>query len=887
MKTLRAFWIRLCGLLGRSRTEDDFQSELESHIAMDTEEGMRAGLSREEARRQALIRLGGVEQARQAYRERATLPWIESLLRDVRYALRQLRKSPGFAITAILTISLGIGLNTAMFSVIRAVLLKSLDYNDPDRLVLPSSSITPIHFEEMRASARSYEGLGAYSGKEDLALSGDGQPEVLKGARVSGNFLDILGVKPLLGRSFLPSEDTPGGPAVAMISAELWQRRFNRNPSIIGRSVTLAGAAYTIIGVLPPKFHFPSTVMDVWLTRPSEWSVLNPQSRHISPILQVFGRLKRGVDISQANAELALIDRQYEAAHPGMLDTDKSIARLWNRPPIHLVFLKNHLVSDIRSKLWLLFGAVGLVLFIVCANIASLLLARATARSREFAVRAAIGAGRWRIIGQLLTESILLSFMGGAFGIAIAALAVKIVRRMTELDIPRSGEITIDSTVLLFAAVLSFLTGLLFGLTPALSASQSDLAGVLRGSGEGANHSRQKSRFARVNLRSMFVIGQVALSTVLLIGATLLIESLARVYRVDPGFKASNLLTMSLTPSSTRYGTEQKRTAFYNTLIEHIDAIPGVTSAAITTALPMTPYPMAQVQVASRSEDKRPLAMVLNITPQYFQTMKIPLKRGRGFNAQDDARAIPVAVINESLARHFWPQSTGGAQAIGQHILIGSHTTPIEVVGIVADTREYKLTEGPSPGVYLSSMQHPPKSAMLVIRTEGHPLSFGNTVRNAISGLDHDQPIAEVASMNTVVDASEGQLRMMMTLLGAFAVAATIITVVGLYGVIAYSVVQRTKEIGIRMALGAQHGNIRAFIFGHGLRLVLGGLLLGISGALALTRVLQGLLFQISASDPTTYIGIAFLFVTVSFAACYFPARRAASIDPMRALRAE
>ena len=434
MKTLRAFWIRLCGLLGRSRTEDDFQSELESHIAMDTEEGMRAGLSREEARRQALIRLGGVEQAKQAYRERATLPWIESLLRDVRYALRQLRKSPGFAITAILTISLGIGLNTAMFSVIRAVLLKSLDYNDPDRLVLPSSSITPIHFEEMRASARSYEGLGAYSGKEDLALSGDGQPEVLKGARVSGNFLDILGVKPLLGRSFLPSEDTPGGPAVAMISAELWQRRFNRNPSIIGRSVTLAGAAFTIIGVLPPKFHFPSTVMDVWLTRPSEWSVLNPQSRHISPILQVFGRLKRGVDISQANAELALIDRQYEAAHPGMLDTDKSIARLWNRPPIHLVFLKNHLVSDIRSKLWMLFGAVGLVLFIVCANIASLLLARATARSREFAVRAAIGAGRWRIIGQLLTESILLSFMGGAFGIAIAALAVKIVRRMTELE---------------------------------------------------------------------------------------------------------------------------------------------------------------------------------------------------------------------------------------------------------------------------------------------------------------------------------------------------------------------------------------------------------------------------------------------------------------------
>jgi putative ABC transport system permease protein len=815
--------------------------------------------------------------------------FLEGVCQDLKYAVRTMWKAPVLSVTVVLATSLGIGANTAMFSVIRAVLLAPLGYHDPDRLVLLTNGATPIRFDEMVTSARSYEGLGAYAnGREDVTLSDDGQPEVLKGARVSGNFLDILGVQPLLGRSFLSAEDKQGAPTVAMISAELWQRRFNGAPSIIGRSVTLAGIAYTIIGVLPPKFQFPLPATDVWLTRPSEWSILEPQSRRISPILHIFGRLKSSVDISQANAEVVVIDHQYDVAHPGILDSDKSIARLWNRPPAHLELLKDQLVSEARSKLWLLFGAVGLVLLIVCANIASLLLARATARSREFAVRVAIGAGRRRIIGQLLTESILLSFIGGASGVLLAVLSVRSIRGMTALDLPRSGEIRTDGTVLLFAVILSLLTGLLFGLAPSLYASRPDLDGVLRGSGEGTRSASPKPGFLHLNPRSLLVIGQVAFSTVLLIGAALLMESLARVYRVDPGFRVSNLLTMSLTPSPTRYDTAQKRAAFYNALVEHIESLPRVNSAAVTRTLPMTGYAGAPVQVTGRPEmnlNERPLAVIQNITPQYFRTMKIPLRRGREFRARDDAGALPVAIIDDSMARRFWPQYPGGPNPIGQQIMIGSHSRPTEIVGIVGDIRQEGLTEQPKPGIYLPSAQQPPESAMLAIRIEGNPLSLVNSVRNEILTLDRDQPVSEVASMNELVDASEGPLRVMMTLLGIFAGVATIIAVIGLYGVISYSVAQRTKEIGIRRALGAERGNILALVVGHGLRLALGGVLLGVCGAFALTRLLQGLLFHISTTDPMTFANISVLFVVVALVASYVPARRAIGIDPLAALR--
>src|SRR5216684_1903131 len=808
---------------------------------------------------------------------------MHNLIQDLRYALRQLRKNPGFTAVGLLTLSLGIGANTAIFSVVHAVLLKPLGYHDPDRVVLVTEGATPVRFEELLAASRSYTEIGSFAGPEDMALSRIAEPRVLKSARVSANFLRILEVSPLVGRSFLADEDKPGAPEVAMISAELWREQFHGDRSIAGRTVTLAGMPRTIIGVLPAGFQFPFSGTDMWVTRPSEWSVIPPQGRPLSPTLSVFGRLKPQVAIQQATAELAVLDRQYAAAHPGMLDA-KPDSPETVRP------FKDQLVSDVRSELWMLFGAVGFVLLIVCANIASLLLARAASRSREFAVRAAIGAGRGRIIGQLLAESILLASMGGAMGIGLAAWSLSAIRRMIFVDLPRAGEIHMDATVLGFAVVLSVGTGLLFGLIPSMAASRQDLASVLRGSGEaasivGASHMR------RFGPRGLLVAGQVALSIVLLIGAALLIESLARVYRGDPGFQTSHLLTMTIALPPARYDTDEKKAAFYEELVEHAESLPGIRSAAITLNLPMTDIWVGQpVQLAGTPPlrlNERPIGIIQNISPEYFRTLAIALKRGREFTAHDNARSVPVVIVNENLARLFSPQYPSGSNPIGQHILIGNDPQPAEIVGIAANVRQYGRDDNPKPEVYLPCAQKPPLSAMLAVRTDGNPLSFANAVRAQVLAIDRDQPVSAVASMDKLVEASEGQLRLMMTLLGTFAGAAALLAVIGLYGLISYSVVHRTKEIGIRRALGAQRSDILSLVAGQVVRFTLTGVLLGIGGAFVLTGLLKDLLFQVSATDPATFVGISILFVLVGVSASYFPARRAAKVDPMVALRYE
>ena len=809
---------------------------------------------------------------------------MNSLIQDLRYALRQLRRNPGFTAVALLTLTLGIGANAAMFSVIRAVLLKPLAYHEPDRVVLVTEGATQVRAEEMMEASRSYTEIGTFAvGPEDMALSGIAQPEVLKGARVSANFLHILGVSPLLGRSFIPEEDKPGAPEVAMISAELWKRRFGGDRSILGKAVTLAGMPYGIIGVLPAGFQFPLAGSEVWVTRPAEWSAVSPQGRPLSPILSVFARLKPDVEIQQATAELALLNHQYATAHPGMLDVKPSSTETV-RP------FKDELVSDVRSELWMLFGAVGFVLLIVCANLASLLLARATSRAREFAVRAAIGAGRGRIIGQLLAESILLAALGGALGVGLAAGSLGAVRRITFVDLPRAGEIGMDPTVLGFSVALSVVTGVLFGLVPSLAASRPDLAAVLRGSREAASAVGSKTML-RFGARGLLVVGQVALSIVLLIGATLLIKSLARVYRVDPGFRISNLLTMNIALSPTHYDTDGKKATFYEELVEHAESLPGVRSAAVTLTLPMTDTWVGQpVQLAGTPPlrlNERPIGVIQNITPEYFRTLAIALKRGREFSAHDDARSVPVVIVNENLARLFWPRYPSGPDPIGQHILIGSSPQPVEIVGISANVRQTGRDQNPRPEVFLPCAQKPPRSAMLAVRTNGDPLLLANAVRSQVLAMDRDQPVSAVASMDQLVEASEGQLRLVMTLLGTFAGSAALLAAVGLYGVISYSVAQRTKEIGIRRALGAPRSDILSLMVGQVVSLALAGVLLGIGGAVALTRLLSDLLFQVSATDPATFVGISILFVLVGVSASYLPARRAAKIDPMAALRYE
>ena len=812
-----------------------------------------------------------------------SLGFLETAWRDLQYALRTMRKNPAFALTAVLTLSLGIGGSTAMFTIIHSVLLKPLEYQDPDRLVQISGGSTIGRYEEIKAAARSYSELGVFMiGVGNPTLLGASGPEVLRAARVSGNFLRILGVEPMLGRSFQPEEDAPGGPPVAMISAELWQRRFGSDPLIVGKTAPLAGTPHTIIGVLPPAFKFPFPAIDVWQTQPLEVIGMPTQSRLLSPILTIYGRLKPEVDIEQATAELAVLNQQYSLAHPGMLDAKRSSTET-------VTPLKDQLVANVRSMLWMLFGAVGFVLLIGCANVASLLLARATSRSREFAVRAAIGAGRARIIQQLLAESVLLAFFGGGLGVLLAGWSLSAIKGMTTFNLPRTGEIRLDGMVLGFATLISIATGVLFGLVPSLGASRPDLADVLRTAGTASSSGGSNRRMRWFDMRGLLVTGQVALSIVLLIGATLLLESLARVQRVDPGFNPANLLTMRISLSPLRYDTDQKKSAFFDELIQRVQSLPGVRSAAVTWTLPMMGWAGRPVQVADRPPmmlNERPIAIEQSINPEYFRTLEIRLLRGREFTARDILSAPPVLIINESMARRFWPEYPNGQDPIGQRILMGINPQPAEIVGIVADVRQ-GLDSELRPGIYRAYAQSPQPAVSFAVRSEGDPARLIGSVRNQVLAIDPDQPISDVRTMEDMVEGTLGQRRLVMRLLGLFAGVALLLAMVGMYGVIAYSVAQRTPEVGVRMALGAHPQDILRLLVRQGLFMTMTGVVLGLVGAFGLTRVLNSFLFQVSATDPATFTGIALLFIVVAFSAIYIPVRHATRIDPMAVLRHE
>jgi putative ABC transport system permease protein len=804
------------------------------------------------------------------------LEFLKTICRDMVYALRIMRKNPAFAVTAVFTVALGVGGTTAIFTVIRSVLLKPLPYHDSDRLVQISGGATLVRFEEIRAEARSYAGVAAnVSGVENLTYSGGAEPEILKGARVSANFLNVLGTAPLLGRGFRPEEDTAGGPRVALISADLWRRRFNRDPSIPGRTVTLAATPYTIIGVLPTGFQFPFPDLDVWITQPSE-----SMNTRLSPVLSVFGRLNPGVKSAQATSELAVINQRYQTLHPGMLDSKPNTAG-------QVTPLRDVLVANVRFMLWILFGAVGFVLLIACANVASLLLARSASRSREFAVRAAIGASSSRIIGQLLAESVVLAVAGGAVGVLLARWSLMGVTHMTALDLPRASEIQLDGWVLGFDLLLSIGTGVFFGLIPSLGASRPDLAAVLRASGEAASLTGKTRVALGLSARGAMVITQVALSMVLLIGAALLMQSLARLYGVSPGFNPSHLLTMGISLPPSRYDTGQKQAAFFDELARQVQSLPGVRDAAATWTLPGMGFGRTPIQLANQPPqplNQRPLALIQNVTSTYFRTLEIPLKRGREFSERDTAGGPLAAIIDESLARVLWPSYPNGIDPVGQRILIGSKTDPVAIVGIVGAIHQ-ALEKDPWPGVYRPLDQSPLLNATFAVRTTGDPLQLVHAVSNQLLTIDPDQPASEFKTMEDLMEAEGGQRRVVLTLLGCFAGVALLLAVIGIYGVIAYSVAQRTQEVGIRRALGARNSDILRLVIGQGLALTFAGVALGTGGALALTRVMTSLLFQTSTADPATFVGVALLFVVVALVAAYIPARRATRFDPSTALR--
>ncbi len=898
---MQRWWSKLRALFtGRDALASDLREELDAHFHLEVQDCLARGMSLEDARRAAALRFGNAtlihEKAHDAWR----FPLFETILHDLAYAARILRKSPAFTLAALLTLALGIGGNTLMFSVIHAVLLTPLPYHDSSRLVRLSedhprdnvrdAGFTQERFDAIRSSSRSFADLAAYFiAFENITLSGSAGPIVLRGARVSHNFLDIVGVAPALGRSFLPEEDRRGGAPVAMISSELWSSRFNSDPRVIGKTVALNSIPHTIIGVLPIGFAFPGADLDVWVTRPAEFSAIPPQGWSTTPILLGLGRLTPGATLEQAQAELDVLTRQFDASHPREADVI-----------IRGALFSTHLVARVRTMLWILFGAVTLVLLGACANVAGLLLARANARSAEFTVRSALGAARSRLIGQLLSESLLLSLVAAAAGVLLAwwgAGAIAHLHSIAAFDrtadayggLPRASEIRVDGLVLAFAAAVSIGTGILFGLFPALQASRSNAVTILHAGGEGRGTAAKAA--SGWSTRGFLVTFQVALSIMLLIGATLLLRTLLHLYSEGPGFQPDHLLTMQIALPPARYGNAQKLTTFYDELVRRASSVSGVRSASVSLTVPTGAKWAAPLQPAAEAPlplERRVQSQYQSVSPSYFETLKIPVRRGRLFTERDEApTAPPVLIINESLARRFWPSYPGGLDPVAQHIRLGAdQSSPgLEVVGIVADVRESGLAAHTNPEFFFPIHIFPPQRAALIVRTGAAPEHFAGALRAQVLAIDPDQPVSAVQTMDAVLSGSVGEQRLAFLLLGAFAGVAVLLAIVGLWGVISYSVAQRTREVGIRRALGAQQGDILRLIVGQGLGLTLAGVVIGIAAALALTRVMKGLLFGVTATDPATFVLVAGLFLVVASFASYLPALRATRMDPMSALR--
>jgi putative ABC transport system permease protein len=810
---------------------------------------------------------------------------LDVLRQDLRFASRTIGKTPVFALAAVLTLALGIGGTTAIFSVLRAVVLKPLAYRDPGRLVrvaadyprrnLQDTTFTKREFDKVAGPIQSFAGMGAYlNSAENMILSGTGQPEALKGARISANFLSILGVEPETGRGFLAEEDVRGGRLVAVISDRLWKRTFHGDPEIGGKRITLNSAPYTVVGVLPPDFAFPFAEVDVWVPRPAEFSAFPQRYWDNATTLIGFARLKPGVSVEHARAEMDVFNRRELAA-----DSGKYV------PSMRISGLKEQLVANVRPTLWSLFAAVGFVLLIACANVASLLLARAASRSREFAVRAAMGAARVRLIAQLLIESLVLAAAGAIGGVLLARWAIGGFTHSSAMNVPRLEEIRLDSVVLAFAAVLSIATGVLFGLLPALRASRPDLVNELRESGMDAR------RGWPARTRGLLLAGQIAFSIVLLIGAALLMKSFVRLQSVNPGFDAANLLTAKISLPAVRYDTDLKRASFFDGLVERLNHTLQVRGATMAMTLPTTPWLRTNIQIEGMPWDPDPgnwpSIQIQSVTPDYFRTLGIPLRRGREFTDRDNSPSAPPAVmINESFARRFWPMFPAGPSPTGEHLREGADKTGwLEIVGVVGDVHEGGLAVNPLPEFYVLPVIHAPQTAYIAVRSDGNAMRLVNVLRQAVLATDRDQPISDVKSMEDVLGATLGQRRLTMWLVGGFAAIALVLALVGIYGVIAYSVAQRTQEVGIRRALGAQHTDILRMVLMEAFGFAFAGVLLGVAGTLALSRAIKNMLFEVSATDPAAIAAVALLFLAVALVASYLPAKRAAHIDPMTALR--
>jgi predicted permease len=874
----RQAWQRVRAYFRKDPLDGDLDEEMAFHLELATEENMRQGMTAEEARRRALIRFGGVMQAKEQHRETRGLPWLDVLAQDLRYAFRTLRRERGFTLVVVAILALGVGANVAVFSVVSTLLLRPLPFRDSQRLVwvagngglggLSDKSYRVDAFEEFKRDSHSLEEATAfvpYYAMSQTKLVGRGEPKPVAGVWVAGNFFSMLGIQPVLGRLFAPEECVKGSRDVVLLSYSFWQRQFASDPSIVGRSIMLDSDPTTVVGVLPPSFDFgsvfaPGTKMDIFSP-----AILDGGMRYWGHTLAVIGRLKPGVTVAQAQAETNTFFPQMKSSHPEWAtDADTTITGL-----------KDHISGKLRRSLIALWCAVGMILLIVCVNLSNLLLSRTAARSKEFAMRRALGAGRGRLVRQLLTESAILSGAGTLLGLGLAFAVTSWLAHQGSIALPLLSSVHVDRAALLWTLAIGMFTAVLFGVAPAFRISSESLQDSLKDAGHGMSDSRRHER-----MRAALVISEVALSCVLLVGAGLLLRSFLRLLDVDPGFQPEHAAAISVDINDG--GDAVRRGVVAQEMLRQVRALPGVEEAGMSDMLPLGRNRSWDLSAKGRTYAKGTNhdAFVYIVTPGYFGAMGMHLLKGRDISWQDKADSEHVIVINEAAARRDWP-GENPIDRLAQGIGYGD----THVIGVVADVHETSMEDAANPEVFVPITQGRPDGAELVVRTKLAPDSLASSVMGTLRAMNPGQPATEFQPVQQLVDHAVSPRRFFVLLVGIFAALGLVLASLGIYGVISYSVAQRTREIGIRMALGATRARVRFDVVARALQLVLFGIGVGTLASLLVARMIASLLFGTSPDDLTTYAGMALLLGAVALLAGYLPARRASRIDPIVALR--
>jgi len=868
-------------LFGQWKRDKELDDELRSHLEMAARERVERGADEGEAERAARQEFGNVGIVKEVARDMRPWRWLEEFVEDARYGLRRMRKAPGFTAIAILTLALGIGANTAIFSLVNGILLAPLPYPNPDRLVSVTGTYPKGAFVAMRAQMRAMD-VGSYVEGQELNLTGHGEPVRLTGTSVSAELFSILGARAELGRAFYPGEDIPGQDNFVILSHALWEQRFGGDTNILGRSIELGGVSRQVIGVMPAEFRFPSTKTQVWI--PIHNDSRNTVNFWAGDFMPGIARLRPGSTIQQAQAEIRMFQSHVGALFPWPMPAS------WNANA-SVVPLQNGMVADVRTRLLILLGAVGLILLIACSNVANLTLSRAATREKEISIRSALGAGRQRITRQLLTESVLQALFGGLAGLALAKEGLALLKTVLPADTPRLAEAQMDGHVLVFTAVLATLTGVVFGLAPAIHSAGGVLTKSLNSGGRGTSLSVSQ------RLRSGLVVAEVAFAVLLVIAAGLMIRSFWAISHVNPGFRPEHILTARITPNESFCSDAKRCLSFYRSVQDQVQNFPGTSGAALVNTLPLGG------RVSKRSLDVEgydvpagedvPLFWLTVVSPGYFRVMGIPLIEGRAFT-DSDASGAPVAIVAGETARRFWPNQN----AVGKHIRLLDDKDWRTIVGVIPDVRAYDLQRNAPdwiggtayvPYNTLATLEDRriPTEMTIAIRTSSDDSQIATRLRNSVATLNREVPVSEVKTMRAVISEVVSTPASTAALMAVFAVLALVLGAVGIYGVLSFLVANRTREIGIRMALGAQRGDVLRSVIGEGAKLTLAGIALGLAGAFAVMRILSGELYGVNATDPLTFSSVAILIGLVALCACYVPARRAMRVDPMVALRYE